>query len=262
MEALRWILIGAGILFVLFIYLWGRNRSSQIFGSTESESEELPEFSANNGDDVDDNIDDVHISARAPDDVFSNAYDEDESAYDELGDNNIDRVGTTETENELSDGEQVIDEGLQENQQDNRKENSQDDQVQDIIALTVISRTEEGLHGDRINSAFIGNNLKFGDMGIFHRMGEDAKPMFSVANLVEPGSFDPDAIHELRTSGLTFFMQLPVYGGALNALTDMLQCAYKISELLDADLCDKKRNPLTESDAESLRDLASEYDSE
>ena len=58
-------------------------------------------------------------------------------------------------------------------------------------------------------------------------------------------------------------MQLPVYGGkASDALTDMLQCAYQISELLDADLCDKKRQSLTESAAEDLRALAKHYDSE
>ena len=99
-------------------------------------------------------------------------------------------------------------------------------------------------------------------MGIFHRMGADAKPMFSVANMVEPGSFDPETIHELITPGITFFMQLPVFESAYDALTEMLQCAYHVSEILDADLCDKRRELLTESEAEKLRELAKHYDSE
>ena len=42
----------------------------------------------------------------------------------------------------------------------------------------------------------------------------------------------------------------------------MLQCAYHVSEILDADLCDKRRELLTESEAEKLRELAKHYDSE
>jgi cell division protein ZipA len=248
MESLRWILLGAGIFFVFIIYLLGRNRRPKPIGSNESESEELPEFSANNWNDVDDNVSDVHITAREPSDVYLDSDDDDD--YDDMGE-----VDDMESDDDLSDGEQVFDE--------NNDEQNQDNQAQDIIVLTVIARADEGLHGDKINSAALANNLKYGYMEIFHRMGENAKPVFSVANMVEPGSFDPDTIHELRTPGLTFFMQLPVYGGkASDALTDMLQCAYQISELLDADLCDKTRQLLTESAAEDLRALAKHYDSE
>lgn len=250
MEALRWILLGAGIVFVIFIYLLGRKRRPQSFANSEQESEELPEFTANNWHDGDEVAADVHISAREPSDVYLDQ--EDDYEGDDYNDVVSDDADSYESNDEdLSDAEQVFDEP-----QDQEKAS------QDIIVLTVISRSEEGLHGDKINSAALANNLKYGYMEIFHRMGENAKPMYSVANMVEPGSFDPETIHDLRTPGLTFFMQLPVYGKASSALTDMMQCAYQVAELLDADLCNRRRQVLTQSEAEELRELAKHYDSE
>ena len=246
MESLRWILLGAGVIFVFIVYLLGRNRRPRDSDSIEPESEELPEFSANNWDDVDGNVADVHITAREPE----AAYEDEEYVYDD-----VDHIDIVDDEvNDLTDGEQDFD--------DNHVEQDQENTVQDIIVLNVIARSEEGLHGDKINSAALANKLKYGHMGIFHRMGADAKPMFSVANMVEPGSFDPETIHELITPGITFFMQLPVFESASDALTEMLQCAYHVSEILDADLCDKRRELLTESEAEKLRELAKHYDSE
>lgn len=250
MEALRWILLGAGIVFVLFIYLLGRKRRTQMFASNEHESEELPEFTANNWRDGDDVVADVHISAREPSDEYLDP--DDDYDGDDVDSHDVD---SDESSNEnLSDANQIFDEPQE--QQD------QEQASQDIIVLTVIARAEEGLHGDKINSAALANKLKYGYMDIFHRMGENAKPVFSVANMVEPGSFDPETIHDLRTPGLTFFMQLPVFGKASDVLTDMMQCAYQVAELLDADLCNRQRQLLTQSEAEELRELAKHYDSE
>ena len=77
--------------------------------------------------------------------------------------------------------------------------------------------------------------------------------------MLEPiGSFNPETIHELKTTGLTVFMQ---FTGAdpLDDLTEMLQRSYQLSGLLDARLCNHKREPLTEQDAENYRTQASSF---
>ena len=253
MEALRWILLGVGVFFVLFIYFLGRSRRSTVYDSNEIESEDLPEFSANNWNDVDDDIADVHISAR---EVSEEEYLSSDDEYDFDNDDTCEADNLTEDimGDDLSDAVQGFDEDSEES---NKISNTQT-----IIVLMLISRDSDGLHGDKINSVALANNLKYGYMNIFHRLGGDAKPLFSLANMVEPGSFDPQTIHELRTPGLTYFMQLPVFGSASDALSDMLQCAYRMSELLNADLCDKHKQLLTESEAEKLREIAKHYDSE
>jgi FtsZ-interacting cell division protein ZipA len=70
--------------------------------------------------------------------------------------------------------------------------------------------------------------------------------------MLEPGSFDASTIHDLKTTGLTVFMQIQG-DDPLDDLTEMLQRSYQLAGLLDARLCNHRREPLTEQDAENYR---------
>jgi len=94
-------------------------------------------------------------------------------------------------------------------------------------------------------------------MNIFH-FKSNGRTVFSLANMMEPGSFDEHTIHDLKTSGLTIFMQLQS-GDPLDDLTEMLQRSYQLAGLLDARLCNHKRHPLTEQDAENYRSQVAEF---
>lgn len=253
METMRWILLGIGAVFLLVIYLSGRNKNKQQIDATDLESEDIPDFSAKQFEDIDENISDVHISAREINDIYMEQQEGGDDfvgdEFDDMAEGHLTDVDSENMPEELPSDEQV----------------STEDEIKkpsDLIVINIISRNAEMLHGDMINSALLANKLKFGAMSIYHRMGTDAKPLFSVANMVEPGSFDPETMHDLRTPGLTFFMQLPVFGSNSAALTDMLQSAYQVAEILNSDLCDQSRKPLSEIQAEKYRDLAKQYDSE
>ncbi len=99
--------------------------------------------------------------------------------------------------------------------------------------------------------------LRFGEMNIFHYM-DNNRSVFSLANMLEPGSFDADTIHDLKTTGLTVFMQMQ-RGDPLDDLTEMLQRSYQLAGLLDARLCNHKREPLTEQDAENYRTQVADF---
>ena len=76
-------------------------------------------------------------------------------------------------------------------------------------------------------------------MNIFHYKDND-RSVFSLANMLEPGSFDATTIHDLKTTGLTVFMQIQG-DDPLDDLTEMLQRSYQMAGLLDARLCNHKR---------------------
>jgi len=116
------------------------------------------------------------------------------------------------------------------------------------------------LSGKSINSVALANHMFFGEMNIYHRMGVDNKPLFSLVNMVKPGSFDPASIHDLNTPGITLFLQLPGPSNAADAFNDMLHTAQRMSEMLEALLCDSKRQPLTESVVEEYRRTAASFD--
>ena len=234
MEYLRWILLVAGLFFVLLIYLIGRNRKRQDDYSDYDLDDEAPEFSANDWNEIDEGVGEVRIVAREA------------SEYD-YADSEEAPESDEQPDDQPHDQQEAAFEG------DTEQENADED----VIVLYILARPPEQLAGDKINSAAQASGLEFGKMNIFHRLNDAGKSVFSLANMVEPGSFDADAMHEIQTPGIIFFMQVSAVADSGNVFDDMLECAYHMSEMLDAQLCNRKRQPLTQSDAEQYRDLVS-----
>jgi cell division protein ZipA len=132
-----------------------------------------------------------------------------------------------------------------------------------IVTIYVAARDSGSIAGAELVVAAEKAGLEFGDMGIFHRLVEgraDLGPIFSVANMVKPGSFDIGRIAELRTPGLTFFMTLPGPVRALDGWDTMLPAAQRLAELLDAQVLDENHNALGRQTIQHLRDDLRAFD--
>lgn len=132
-----------------------------------------------------------------------------------------------------------------------------------IVTLFVAARPGEHLRGSDLVVAAEKAGLVYGDMDIFHRLVDgkpEAGPIFSVANMVKPGSFDLRRVHEIDTPGITFFMTLPGPLAALDAWETLLPTAQRMAELLDASVLDEERNPLGRQRIAHLRDELRSYD--
>ena len=63
----------------------------------------------------------------------------------------------------------------------------------------------------------------FGSNGVFHRQLEnEVQPLFSMANIANPGTFNKDEWNTFETRGVTMFLALPGPLGALDAWDAML----------------------------------------
>lgn len=132
-----------------------------------------------------------------------------------------------------------------------------------IVTIYVAARDSGTIAGAELVVAAEKAGLEFGDMGIFHRLVEgrpDLGPIFSVANMIKPGSFDMARIAELRTPGLTFFMTLPGPVRALDGWDTMLPAAQRLAELLDAQVLDENHNALGRQTIQHLRDDLRAFD--
>ncbi|MDA0822987.1 MAG: cell division protein ZipA [Proteobacteria bacterium] len=82
-----------------------------------------------------------------------------------------------------------------------------------IIALFVRPSKGHQFAGPEILKAMNNVGLRFGDMDIFHHFGAGdlrvEQPLFSAANMVEPGAFDMRNIDRFTTPGLALFLRLP-----------------------------------------------------
>jgi cell division protein ZipA len=98
--------------------------------------------------------------------------------------------------------------------------------------------------------------LQPGEWNIFHRP-DDQPPhriLFSMASLVEPGSFPFGRMEGFSTPGVCLFTQLPAPRDGLAVYSDMLFSAERIAALLDGELQDEKHSLLTRDKIERVRE--------
>ncbi|MCG9696335.1 cell division protein ZipA [Shewanella sp. Isolate11] len=114
----------------------------------------------------------------------------------------------------------------------------------DVLVLHVVAKEGEELNGAELLPSLLTLNFKFGDMDIFHRHEDNAgtgKVLFSLANMVKPGIFNPDEMEQFTTQGVVLFMTIPCYGDPLMNFSNMLNSAHQIADDLGGELLDGGR---------------------
>ena len=130
----------------------------------------------------------------------------------------------------------------------------------ELIILGVLAKSGSVFKGAELVDALRGQGLKFGNMSIFHRIDSTTdQQLFSVANALEPGTFDLADMQALETPGITFFLQLPVPGDAFETLEDMLLSAKTVAAALGGDVKDDQMNTLTGQTVEHMRQRLADY---
>jgi len=111
-----------------------------------------------------------------------------------------------------------------------------------IIALRLVAHGDGSLDSEAVVLALRDKGLRHGRYGIFHRYDEDADvdECFSVASLIEPGSFDLAGLKDSRLPGVSLFMVLPNAGDEIDVFDDMVRTGRELSQELDADLLDER----------------------
>lgn len=138
-----------------------------------------------------------------------------------------------------------------------------DETFDKIVTLYLAARAGSMLHGPDIVVAAEKTGLTYGHMGVFHRLVDNRPeqgPIFSVANIMKPGSFDMAHIQVMETPAIAFFLTLPAPVPALDAWETMLPTAQRMAELLDAVVLDESRNALGRQRIAHIRDELRAYD--
>jgi len=132
-----------------------------------------------------------------------------------------------------------------------------------IVTLYVAARSGQVLRGPDILVAAEKAGLSYGYMNIFHRLVDgraDSAPIFSVANIKKPGSFEMAEIQSLETPAIAFFLTLPAPIAALDAWEKLLPTAQRMAELLEGVVLDESRNALGRQRIAHIRDDLRAYD--
>jgi len=237
-STFRWVLIIAGIAIIAGIYLFGIR-----------DNKRKPRASRKR----------VHAQRVRREPVL----DSEQTNGDESGDDSDSR----QTELEIGDSSESmfrVDPRFEEDhdpEKDHKPKTPTGPPPEKIVTLFLQGRDNHIITGVDLLDASLKSGLIFGSHDIFHRIHEeDLEPVFSMANLIKPGTFDKTAWNTMEIKGVTMFMTLPGPRNALDAWDSMLATSRRLAELLRADLLDDSQSVFTRQRSLQIKEELREYE--
>lgn len=128
-----------------------------------------------------------------------------------------------------------------------------------VIALRLVPQAGE-LDAEAVVKALLEADLEHGRYDIFHRLDPGSKePVFSVASLTEPGTFDLDNLEGATLAGVTMFMVLPGVGDPVSRFDAMVLTARSLAVTLAGELYDERGSSWSVQRERYVREEVIEY---
>jgi len=133
----------------------------------------------------------------------------------------------------------------------------------DLLVLYVTSPAHTLFNGLSISKVADEIGMVYGHMNIFHHFGpgklHSGQPLFSLANMHEPGSFDLGRMADLKTKGVVAFMYSPASIDASVVFELYLNTTQRMAELLGGDIRTSDNELLNTASINTLRDKAASF---
>ncbi|MGH8556978.1 MAG: cell division protein ZipA C-terminal FtsZ-binding domain-containing protein [Methylococcales bacterium] len=124
-----------------------------------------------------------------------------------------------------------------------------------IVQIKVTSNKGKYFSGTLLINTLRSIGLEYGAMNIFHKQQVSSKaPLFSVVNLIEPGTFPVDDPGHFESPGVALFLQLVVSDQPQLAFDEMLRTAHILAARIGGEIRDAENQLLTVERAEAIRE--------
>ena len=133
----------------------------------------------------------------------------------------------------------------------------------DIFVFNVVARDGSELGGHELLQFFLTSGFRYGHMNIFHRHEHadgTGEVLFSIANMMAPGTFDLDSMEQFHSQGISFFLTAPNDNIDIkNAFELMLRAVVQIADEFNCDVLNEQRGTLTEAQFIEYRSRLLQY---
>jgi cell division protein ZipA len=263
MSELRWILIGFGIVLLAAIYLWGRRSNRTVAAGDDALLRARPEPSLHSGETtLVRTVDDVPAPLPAHE-VVSSLEPPPAIEHAATGESWRGRVEPTfaDAPTEELPVRAAPAAAAAPTLSSSEAPQSSSRRVERRKILSVrIAIAPQRLEGTKLQEALVAESLQHGKYDIFHRLHTDGSIVFSVASMVEPGTFELEKMGETLYPGITMFTQLPGPVPGMHALNELIACARRLQASLGGTLQDERGVPLTVHRIERMRQEVREFE--
>ena len=240
MTELRWILAALGAVVVAGVYVWSRRSATQETGPHDEER-------------VAPSLDVVAPTADEPDPLFD---------ADDLAAGNaptapmpLDVPASGDQLTIPMPGDPRHDEEDLGN--DSEMSYAEPDRV---IRLHVVARDDAPFLAADMVGALRAQGLRFAHHDLFHRFEKDGNPgpheppLFSVSDMLKPGTFDLETLADKELSGVSLFMGLPNPGDAVAVFAEMLATGRRLAATFGGLLVDEQGCAVSRQSASHMRE--------
>ncbi len=212
-----------------------------------------PSFSAR-----DDDLENEHDR-----DDYDDQYDQELEEYEENFDADDEDDSEEDDYSEEDESELDYEDELEEEAQEEAQAATPQSEPEEVLIINIMAQKGEMFNGADLLDIVLKCGLRYGNMDIFHRYSDtkgDGALLFSMANMVRPGTFDLDAMDEFSTPGVSLFMTLPIDADSMQSFDLMAETAQAIAQTLGGELKDEQRSAMTKQTLEHSRQRIRDFE--
>lgn len=289
MQYFQPILIGIGILAIAGVLIHGffLNRKNKIASESKQfdDRDDETSYSTEEYDESDDNSESFYDQQESDSVPFSSSLSDKKEALDAFqfnldeqeqrhevdsaamkNDFSNDDLLTLPTRMDLSRPESTsgkVNAKAKETPVSNEKTPTPDAEVE-LFIFNIAAKDDQRLGGHELLQFFLTSGFRYGEMNIFHRHEHSdgtGEILFSIANMMAPGTFDLDTIEQFNSPGISFFFTAPNNKISVNKSFDMmLRAVEQVAEEFNCDVLNESREKFTQEDFLAYRERLQKYE--
>lgn len=129
-----------------------------------------------------------------------------------------------------------------------------------ILILRIVAPTHRPFTGVAIESALKRAGLRFGKFSIYHfHDPEDGRILFSVTNMVAPGTLSEQDLADLSTPGINLFLQVHTLHSPHRAFESWLEQTHALAKDLGGKILDSQQSTATNQTLAHLREEMNQW---